>query len=110
MEKYVCCETLLKLNCELVIFCSYFFMLLSVLLLLSSNSGQLKLILARLSNRPMSEASDRSVKSANDPNVLRHRGEVDNLPDSTEEKVPMQTLQCSVCGGTARRKKNLQQG
>ena len=62
-----------------------------MLLLLSSISGHLKLILARLSlieqcQRHQTEVSNQIL------NVLQHREEVDDLPDSIKEKIPMQTL------------------
>lgn len=58
---------------------------------LSSILGQLKLILARLSvieqcQRHQTEVSNQIL------HVLQHREEVDDLPDSIKEKIPMQTL------------------
>lgn len=53
--------------------------------------GQLKLILARLSvidqcQRHQTEVSNQIL------HVLQHREEVEDLPDSIKEKIPMQSL------------------
>ena len=60
-------------------------------MLLLSISGQLKLILARLSVTEQCQRHQTEV-SYQVLYVLQHREEVDDLPNSIKEKIPMQTL------------------
>ena len=72
-----------KLNCEKI--CN------NLCFAMSFISGQMKLILARLSvieqcQRHPTEVSQQIL------NVLQHRELIDNLPDCIKDKIPLQTL------------------